>query len=174
MLGSKALVATLFSVAAVGVVVVTGLASGVAALGWHPLSVLDLQRSSAFSSGLSTFAPAGALGRIGLAVAVVTLAMASTFAFAFLCSTLTDHPFSAMAGGVLFGLVSRALDNIPGLHTLGPWLPLTDRSTNVWTGLFVQPMDLSGLPRLAVVQGGYTLVLLSASFAVFHRRDILS
>ena len=173
-LASKVLVAALFSIAAVVAVVMAGLVSGVAAFGWHPLSVLDLQRSSVFSSGLSTFPPGGALGRIGLAVAVVTLAMASTFAFAFLCSTLTDHPFSAMAGGVLFGLVSRALDNIPGLHALGPWLPLTDRSTTVWTGLFVQPMDLSGLPRLALIQGGYTLVLLGAAFAVFHRRDILS
>jgi hypothetical protein len=85
---------------------------------------------------------------------------------------MTDHPFSAMAGGVLFRLVGRALDNIPGLQARRPWLPLTDRSTDVWTGLFMQPMDLSGLPRLALVQCGYTLVLLSASFAVFHRRDI--
>jgi hypothetical protein len=83
---------------------------------------------------------------------------------------MTDHTFSAIPGGVLFRLVSRALDNIPGLHALRPWLPLTD----LWTGLFMQPMDLSGLPRLALVQGGYTLVLLSASFAVFHRRDILT
>ena len=42
--------------------------------------------------------------------------MASTFAFALLLSTLTDSPFSAVAGGVGLGLVSRALDNVPGLH----------------------------------------------------------
>jgi ABC-type transport system involved in multi-copper enzyme maturation permease subunit len=61
-LRSKPLVASLFSVAAVVAVVVAGLISGMAAFGWHPLSVLDLQRGSAFSSGLSTFPPAAALG----------------------------------------------------------------------------------------------------------------
>ena len=51
-----------------------------------------------------------------------------------------------MAGGVLFGLVSRALDNVPGLHALGPGSPLTDRGTDVSTGLFFTPTDWTGLP----------------------------
>jgi ABC-type transport system involved in multi-copper enzyme maturation permease subunit len=79
-----------------------------------------------------------------------------------------------VAGGVLFGLVSRALDNIPGLHAMTPWLPLTDKGTDVWNGIFFRPTDWSGLPHLALVQGGYAIVLLSAAAVVFHRRDILN
>ena len=79
-----------------------------------------------------------------------------------------------MAGGVLFGLVSRSLDNIPGLHALTPWLPLTDKGTDVWNGLFFTPTDWSGLPHLATVQGAYVVVLLSAAAVAFHRRDVLS
>jgi ABC-2 type transport system permease protein len=173
-LASKAIVAGLFSVAAVAVVVVAGVLSGLAAFGWHPLSVLDLQHSTPFSSGLSAMAPADALARLGLAVAVVAVTMLSTFAFAFLCSTLSDRAFSAVAGGVLFGLVSRALDNIPGLHALTPWLPLTDKGTDVWNGIFFQPTEWGGFPHLVLVQGAYAVILLSAAFVVFRRRDILS
>jgi ABC-2 type transport system permease protein len=173
-LTSKAVVAAVFSLAAVALVVVAGVLSGLAAFGWHPLSVLDLQHSTPFSSGLSTMAPAEALGRLGLAVVVVAGTMLSTFAFALFCSTVTDRAFSAVAGGVLFGLVSRALDNIPGLHALSPWLPLTDTGTDAWNGLFFQPTEWSSLPHLAIVQGVYTVVLLSAAYLVFHRRDVLS
>ena len=172
-LTSKAIVAGLFSVVAVAVVVVAGILSGLAAFGWHPLSVLDLQHSTPLSSGLSTMTPVDALGRLGLAVAVVALTMLSTFTFAFFCSTVTDQAFSAVAGGVLFGLVSRALDNIPGLHALSPWLPLTDKGTDVWNGIFFQPTEWSGLPHLALVQGTYAVVLLTAAFVTFHRRDVL-
>jgi len=173
-LTSKVAVAALFSLLAVAVVVAAGVLSGLAAFGWHPLSVLDLQHSTPFSSGLSTMTPLAALGRLGVAVLVVSGTMLSTFAFAFFCSTLTDRAFSAVAGGVLFGLVSRSLDNIPGLHALTPWLPLTDKGTDVWNGLFFSPTDWSGLPHLLVVQGVYAVVLLSAAVMVFHRRDVLS
>ena len=172
-LTAKAVVAALFSFGAIAVVVLAGTVSGVVAFGWHPLSVLDLQHTSPFFTGATTFSPVGALGRIGLATVVVAGTMLSTFAFSFLCSTLTDRPFSAVAGGVLFGLVSRSLDNIPGLHALTPWLPLTDKGTDVWTGLFFPPNDLVGLPHLALVQGAYAAVFLTAAWVCFHRRDIL-
>jgi len=173
-LTSKVVVAALFSLAAVVVVVVAGVLSGLVAFGWHPLAVLDLQHSTAFDTGQSTFAPLAAVGHLALAVVVVTGTMLSTFAFAFLCSTLTDRAFSAVAGGVLFGLVSRSLDNIPGLHALTPWLPLTDKGTDVWNGIFFQPTEWSGLPHLALVQGVYTVLLLLPAFVVFRRRDVLS
>lgn len=173
-LTGKIIVAAMFSLAAVVVVAVAGVLSGLVAFGWHPLAVLDLQHSTAFSSGQSTLAPTAALGRLALAVLVIAGAMLSTFAFAFLCSTLTERAFTAVAGGVLFGLVSRSLDNIPGLHALSPWLPLTDTGTDVWNGIFFQPSDWSGLPHLFVVQGAYALVLLAASVVVFRRRDVLS
>ena len=173
-LTSKAVVAGLFSLVAVAVVVAAGVLSGLVAFGWHPLAVLDLQHNTPFSTGLSTMTPAMALGRLAAAVVIVAGTMLSTFAFALLCSTLTDRAFTAVAGGVLFGLVSRSLDNIPGLHALTPWLPLTDKGTDVWNGLFFQPTDWSGLTHLVLVQGVYAVVLLSAAAVFFQRRDVLS
>lgn len=173
-LTSKIVVAALLSLVAVAVVVLAGVLSGLVAFGWHPLAVLDLEHSTAFATGQSTLAPMTAVARLAVAVVVVSGTMLSTFAFALLCSTLTDRAFSAVAGGVLFGLVSRSLDNIPGLHALTPWLPLTDKGTDVWNGIFFRPTDWSGLPHLALVQGSYAVVLLAAAAAVFHRRDVLS
>jgi ABC-2 type transport system permease protein len=173
-LASKVTVAGLFSLAAVAVVSVTGVVAGLVAFGWHPLNVIDLQHASPFASGLSTFSPLSALGRIGLATAVVAATMASTFGFAILCSTLTDRPFAAVAGGVLLGFVSRSLDNIPGLHALGPWLPMTNYGAGLWTQVLFQPADLGGYPHLAVVQAVYTVVFLVGAGVWFNRRDVLS
>jgi ABC-2 type transport system permease protein len=173
-LASKVTVAGLFSLAAVVVVSVTGVMAGLVAFGWHPLSVIDLQHASPFASGLSTFAPLEALGRIGLATAVVAGTMASTFAFAILCSTLTDRPLAAVAGGVLLSFVSRSLDNIPGLHALGPWLPMTNFGAGQWTQVLFRPADFGGYPHLALVQAVYTAVFLTAAWVWFNRKDVLS
>jgi ABC-type transport system involved in multi-copper enzyme maturation permease subunit len=100
--------------------------------------------------------------------------MASTFGFAILCSTLTDRPFAAVAGGVLLSFVSRSLDNIPGLHALGPWLPMTNYGAGLWTQVLFQPADLGGYPHLAVVQAAYTVVFLVGAGVWFNRRDVLS
>ena len=171
---SKVAVAALFSLAAVVLVAVTGLVAGLVAFGWHPLSVLDVQRASPFTSGLTTFTPLDGLGRVGLATAVVAVTMASTFGFAILCSTLTDRPFNAVAGGVLLSYVSRSLDNIPGLHALGPWLPMTNSGAGLWTQVLFRPSDLGGYPHLAAVQVVYTVLFLGAAWAWFDRKDILS
>ena len=172
-LASK-VVAGILSLAAVLVVSAAGLLSGVAAFGWHPLSVIDLQHASPFSSGVTTFSPIAALGRIVLATVIVAGVMLSTFSFAILCSVLTDRPFSAVAGAVLLVFVSRALDNVPGLHALGPWLPITDKGTGLWTEVLFQPTGLAGLPHLAIVQVVYVVLFLGAAGFYFNRKDILS
>jgi ABC-type transport system involved in multi-copper enzyme maturation permease subunit len=99
--------------------------------------------------------------------------LGSTFAFALLLSTLTDRPFSAVAGGVGLGLFSRALDNIPGLHALSPWLPVTDAGTTLWTGFFTRPIQTAGLAHALLVQGAYTGVFLAAALIRFSRADVL-
>lgn len=173
-LTSKVVVAALLALAAVVVVTVTGVLFGVLAFGWHPLDVLDLQRASPFASGLTTLTPVQALGRTALVSGVIAVTLSSTFAFALLCSTLTDRPITAVAGGVLLSFVSRSLDNIPGLHALGPWLPMTNSGAGLWTQLLFSPSDLSAYPHLAVVQGAYTAAFLVAAWAWFARKDILS
>lgn len=171
-LAAKASVAAAFSAAAVVAATASSLVAGVVAFGWQPLTVLDLQHTTPFDVAAATFAPPVATGLVALAAAIVLAGLASTFAFALLLSTLTDSPFSAAAGGLGLGLVSRALDNVPGLHALGPWLPMTDGGSSLWTGLFFQPVDLAGLGHLAAVQAAYTVVFLAAAWGWFTRADV--
>jgi ABC-2 type transport system permease protein len=172
-LGAKAAVAAAFSIAAVVTVVLISLATGVIAFGWHPLTVLDLQHTTPFVVASARFTPLAALGRIGLGTAFVTATLASTFAFALMLSTFTRSPFSAVAGGVGLSLFSRALDNVPGLHSLSPWLPVTDSGTTLWTGFFTRPMQTAGLAHVLEVQAGFTAAFLAVALARFCRADIL-
>jgi ABC-2 type transport system permease protein len=172
-LGAKAAVAGGFSVAAVAVACGSAVLAGVLAFGWRPLIVLDLQRTTLFSFATATFDPGPAVGRVAIAAAMVAAGLASTFAFALLLSTLTASPFSAVAGGVGLGLVSRALDNVAGLQAVGPWLPLTDAGSTLWVGLFAEPVRLDGLPQHALVQAAYTALFLAAAWLRFTRADVL-
>jgi ABC-2 type transport system permease protein len=170
---SKTAVAAAFALAVVMVATAASVAGGVLAFGWRPLTVLDLQHTSAFFVATTTLAPGTALLRIWLATGLVAGSMVSTFAFALFLSTLTDRPFGAVAGGIGLGLVSRALDNIPGLHLLSPWLPMTDAGTTAWTALFLQPVNLDGVAHLALVQAVYGAVFLAAAWIRFSRADVL-
>jgi hypothetical protein len=92
-----------------------------------------------------------------------TLTSTFAFAFALMLSTFTVRPFSAVAGGVGLSLFSRALDNVPGLHALSPWLPVTDSRTTLWTGFFIRPMEKAGVAHVLEVQAAYT-----AFFSEWH------
>jgi ABC-2 type transport system permease protein len=173
-LGAKAAVAAMYSVGAVVLVVVVSLAAGTIAFGWHPLTVLDLQHTTPFVVASAKFRPLTAAVRLALATGYVLATLTSTFAFALCLSTLTAHPFSAVAGGVGLSLVSRALDNIPGMHALSPWLPVTDTSSSLWTGFFTQPMQTGGIGHVLAVQASYTAVFLIAAVVWFTRSDVLS
>jgi len=173
-LASKAFVAASFSIAAVVLAAFTASLAGVLAFGWHPVTVIDLQHTTAFHVASATFPPWEALARTVLSAVFILCTLAGTFAFALFLSTLTSRPFSAVAGGVGLGLFSRALDNVPGLHSLGPWLPVTDSATTLWTGFFASPMELGGLGHVLTVQAVYTGVFLVAAFVCFSRADILT
>jgi ABC-2 type transport system permease protein len=173
-LAGKAALAAAFSIAAVLIVVLVSLATGVIAFGWHPLTVLDLQHTSPFIVASARFSPGAALARLALATVFVMATLTSTFAFALMLSTLTVRPFSAVAGGVGLSLFSRALDNVPGLHALSPWLPVTDSGTTLWTGFFTRPMQTAGLAHVLEVQAAYVVVFLAAALARFSHADILS
>jgi ABC-2 type transport system permease protein len=173
-LAVKTAVAGVFATAAVLVVVVVALTTGALAFGLHPLTVLDLQHTTPFVVASAKLAPLSAIGRIGLATAYVLAMLASTFAFALLLSTLTVRPFSAVAGAVGLTLVSRALDNVPGLHSLSPWLPVTDRATNLWTGFFTRPMQTAGVTHALLVQAIYAGAFATCALVWFARKDVLS
>jgi ABC-2 type transport system permease protein len=173
-LGAKAALAAAFSVAAVVIAVAVSLATGLLAFGWHPLTVVDLQHTSPFHVAAATFSAPQAGARILLAVGFIVCTLTSTFGFAFLCSTLSTRAFSAVAGGIGLSLFSRALDNVPGLHALGPWLPVTDSGTTLWTGFFASPLQAPDIGRVLAVQALYTALFMAAAFWRFTRSDILS
>ena len=174
LLGCKAVVAAGLAAAAVIIPVFTAVLSGSIAFGWHPLTVIDLQNTSAFFIASATFSPLEAVARILLSVCFVLATLSSTFAFALLLSTMTSRPFSAVAGGVGLDLASRALDNVPGLHALGQWLPATDAGTTLWSGFFATPAQFAGVGHVLIVQGAYTAAFLAAAFYWFSRADILT
>jgi ABC-2 type transport system permease protein len=173
-LTAKAAVAAAYSLAAVVLAVAVSLLTGVLAFGWHPFTILDLQHTTPFIVASNRLQPFAAVGLIALATGYVICTLASTFAVALFLSTLTTRPFSAVAGAVGFGLFSRALDNIPGLQALSPWLPVTDKGTTLWTGLFTNPIQTAGIAHTLAVQAAYTIVFLGAAFFRFTRADILS
>ncbi len=172
-LAAKAAVAAGYSAAAVLLAALVGLAAGTVAFGWHPLTVLDLEHTTPFIVTSAKLQPLSAVARIGLSCAYVLATLTSTFAAALFFSTLSDRAFSAVAGGVGLSLVSRALDNIPGLHALSPWLPVTDSASTLWTGFFDQPMQTAGIGRALAVQGAYAAVFLGAAAVRFTRSDVL-
>jgi ABC-2 type transport system permease protein len=173
-LAGKTALAGAFSIAAVLIVVLVSLGTGLLGFGWHPLTVLDLQHTSPFVVASAKFSPLTALARLGLATAFVLGTLTSTFAFALMLSTFTVRPFSAVAGGVGLSLFSRALDNVPGLHALSPWLPVTDSGTTLWTGFFTRPMETAGIAHVLEVQASYATAFLAIALLHFSRADVLS
>lgn len=171
---AKGAIAALFSAGAVVLVVLVSLVAGTLAFGWHPLTVLDLQHTTPFVVASAKLEPLAAAARLALATAYVLALLMSTFAFALLLSTLSARPFSAVAGGVGLSLFSRALDNIPGLHALSSWLPVTDAGSSLWTGFFTQPMQTSGIGHMLAVQASYSCLFLLAAVVWFTRSDVLS
>jgi hypothetical protein len=154
--------------------VVISLLTGVIAFGWHSLTVIDLQHTTPYIVASARWQPLAAVGQLGLATGFVLCTLSSTFAFALLLSTLTTRPFSAVAGGVGFGLFSRALDNVPGLHALSPWLPVTDAGTTLWTGFFTSPVQTAGVAHALEVQAAYTAAFLALALLRFTGEDVLS
>jgi ABC-2 type transport system permease protein len=172
-LGAKAVVAGGFSVASVVLAVSAPLVVGIVGFGWRPLTVIDLQHTTPFYLSATTITGVRALGLVAATSAFVLISLASTFSFAFLVSTLTDRAFSAVASGVGFCLVSRALDNIPGLHALSPWLPVTDASSSAWTGFFTKPEQWGPIGHTLIVQAVFSICFLTAAWVRFVRWDVL-
>jgi ABC-2 type transport system permease protein len=174
LLASKAAVAGLLSVTAVGLVPLAGLAVGMVAYGWHPLTAVDGGASTPIHQATVTFDTAAALARLGIATAYVAAGMTSIFAFAFFLSTVTTRPLVAVAGGVGLTILSRVFnaDYLPGVAVLSPYMPNND--VDLWLHLFQQPAQTAGMARFLVLQAVYTAVFLSLAWWWFGRKDVLS
>jgi ABC-2 type transport system permease protein len=173
-LASKFAVALGLSAIAVLLVPAVAVVIGALAFGWHPLVAVDGSASSAGHVVAATFAPAAALGRLGLGTLYVAAGMLSIFSFAFLLSTLTSRPFVAVAGGVGLTILSRVInaDYLPGVADLSPYMPNND--VDLWQHMFQNPADTSGMVRFLVLQAVYCAVFLPLAWWVFCRKDIVT
>jgi ABC-2 type transport system permease protein len=162
LLSAKLLVAVVLSVLAVLAVPVFGLASGVAAFGWHPVVTPEF---SVIGQGV-------AIGRLAVSTGYVIWGMASVIAFALFLSTLTSSPFGAVFGAVGFAVVSEILDAIPAFGSVRYGLPT--HYWQAWNGLFAYPVTSADMVRGVLVQLPYTAVFLLAAYVHFNRKDVLS
>jgi ABC-2 type transport system permease protein len=171
---SKLVVALGLSLVAVALVPLAALLAGVVVWGWHPLTAIDGSASSALHSTVVTFSQTAALWRLGVGSAYVAAGMVSIFAFAFLLSTLTNHPFAAVAGGVGLTIVSRVLnaDYLPGVAVLNKYMPNND--VDLWEHFFQDPYQTAGMAHFLVLQLVYAVVSLGLAWWWFARKDILS
>ena len=171
---SKLVVALTLSLFAVVLVPLVALLAGTIAFGWHPLTAIDGGASTAVHSAVVTFAPGEAIGHLGIGTAYVAAGMLSIFAFAFLLSTVTTHPFAAIAGGVGLTLVSRVLnsDYLPGVAVLHGWMPNND--VDLWEHLFQQPAQTAGMAQFLLLQLLYAGILLGGAWWWFNRKDVLT
>jgi ABC-2 type transport system permease protein len=171
---SKLVVALLFSVIAVVLVPLSALVVGVVAFGWHPFTAIDGSSSSALHATVVTLGAGTSLARLAVSTAYVAAGMTSIFAFSFLLSTVTTHPFAAVAGGVGLTIVSRVLnaDYLPGVAVLNPYMPNND--VDLWQHFFQQPIQTAGMAHFLLLQLGYVAISLGLAWWWFSRKDILT
>ena len=175
-LTSKMLVAAGLSLVAVVGTAVVGVAIGLAFFGWHPVAVMITSAAPGpvFAGGsfhMATLSPGIALYHLAAATLVVALTMAGTFAFAALVSTMTSSPAVAIASGVGFLMVSRAVANIPGFSSLVPYLP-TAYGIH-WADAFAPSLaGTANVWKLLAVQCVYAAVLYALAVWRFRNADV--
>ncbi len=162
LLRTKLLVAALYSFAAVLTVPVASLAMGAVAFGWT-----SVQTPLAGALGVNT-----GLSRLALATAYIAATMTVVVALAFLFSTLTDAPLSAVGGSVVLFVVSQILDQVSALGSLRNGLPT--HYWLAWLDLLVDPVDASNMTTGLLQMVPWVVLPLALAFWRFRRKDILS
>jgi ABC-2 type transport system permease protein len=162
MLGTKLLVALLYSGVALVVLTGTALLAGTLRYGWHPL------RTTVAGEIASDQALLRLLGIMAyLAVTLLVVA-----ALAFLLSVSTDAPLGAVGGAVLLQILSDILDQITALGSLRVVLPT--HYSDAWLGLLSNPVQTTDMARGAISALLYATVFFSWAWYRFTRKDILS
>ena len=158
----KALAVIAYSTTAILVVAVSGLITGAALFGIHPMTLLSGDTVSVASGLLRTVA----------VVAYVAFAMTGLVALGLFISTLTEVPIAAMAATVAVTIIVEVLDAVPQLGSSRHWL-----FTHNWLGfgeLLRLQVNASTLLTWSALQVGYVLVLGSLAWARFTTKDITS
>lgn len=165
LLVAKAGSAGLLAVLATATAIVSALVVGVAAFGWHPLSVAALGHAG-HQSELTV------LAHVGVAGAYVLGTVAAVAAFAFMVSTMTDSPAAAVFAGLGLYVVSQILNNLASLDPVSFVLPTHDQSA--WTVLFEGRGPTTAMLDGLLVQIPYVLAFAAVAWWSFRRKDVLS
>ncbi len=109
-----------------------------------------------------------------LLLAVVSLFTVLLFvaALAFMVGTLTDAPLGAVGAAVMVTIVSNILDSISALGRVREALPTHE--FYAWAGVLQDQIAWDGIVTGALWSLGYAVVLTTAAFVLFARKDILS
>ncbi|MCW2599410.1 MAG: transporter permease [Frankiales bacterium] len=162
LLRTKLVVASLFAGAAVVLVPLVSLAMGAVAFGWS-----SVQTPLAGALGVNT-----GLSRLALGSGYVVATMTVVVALAFLFSTMTDAPLTAVGGAVVFVVVSEILDQVTALGSLRSGLPT--HYWLAWLDLLVDPVDASNMTTGLLQLVPWAVIPLALAFWNFSRKDVLS
>jgi ABC-2 type transport system permease protein len=159
---AKGTAVAVFCVVATLAVVVVGLLAGAVVF---PTGSVDTLSGTTLTFG-------GGVVRVLLAAVLVGASLCGVGAVGVFASTLTDVPVGAMAATVGLVVVSSALDSVPELAPIHPWL-----ITHQWESfadLFRTPVSWHDIGRNLLLQGAYLAVFATAAWSRFTTRDVLA
>jgi ABC-2 type transport system permease protein len=162
LLRTKLVVAAGYATAAVLFVPLVSLGMGTVAFGWS-----SVQTPLAGALGVNT-----GLSRLALGTGYVVACMAVVVALAFLFSTMTDQPLTAVGGAAVLVVVSEILDQVSALGSVRQYLPT--HYWLAWLDLLVDPVDATHMTRGLLEMLPWVAVPLGLAFWNFRRKDILS
>lgn len=162
LLRTKLAVGLLCGLAALVVLALWALAVGAVFYGTDPFQ--------GFGGGRLTWAEFAV--RLVVVVGYLFVSLLYVAAVAFFAGVLTDTPLAAVGSAVVVTIVSNILDSITALGELRQALPTHEQFA--WTGALQEEIVWSGMINGALWSVLYASVLLSASFVVFSRKDVLS
>lgn len=110
--------------------------------------------------------------RLGIVVGYLFVSLLFVAALALLVGVLTDAPLGAVGSAVIVVIVSSILDTIDALGDLREALPTHQQFA--WAGALQADVDWTGMATGAAWSLLYAVVLTTAAFVLFQRKDVLS
>ena len=162
LLAVKALAVATFSMVAVAVMTLVGLATGFLLFGLHSVTLL---------SGDTVSLGSGLLRTLGIAV-YVCIALFGLAAIGLFISTLTENAIGAMAATIGVAIFSALLDAVPQLSAIHPIL-LTDH----WLGfgeLLRTSISYADLLSWTMLHVAYIVIFLSLAWSRITTKDVTS
>lgn len=162
LLAVKSLAVAAFSVAAVAVMTLVGIATGFVLFGLHSVTLL---------SGDTVSLGSGLLRTLGIAT-YVCVALFALAAIGMFISTLTENAIGAMAATIGVAIFSALLDAVPQLSAIHPVL-LTDH----WLGfgeLLRTSISFADLSSWTALHVAYIAIFLSLAWSRLTTKDVTS